>query len=56
MDDSVLAAFLSFLDREMARTPERIQPLSAILIDHARDLTKDVEVTDDELLPDDVTL
>jgi antitoxin PrlF len=56
MDDSVLAAFLSFLDREMARTPELIQPLSAMLINQARELTKDVEVTDDELLPDDVSL
>lgn len=34
----------------------RIKPLAATRIDEARALTKDVEVSDDEPLPDDVTL
>jgi antitoxin PrlF len=54
--DPVMAAFLSFLDREIAGSPERIRPLSATRIDEARELTEGVEVSDDESLPDDVTL
>jgi antitoxin PrlF len=54
--DPVMAAFLSFLDREIAQSPDRIQPLSATRIAEARELTKGVEVSDDESLPDDVTL
>ncbi|MBV8751936.1 MAG: type II toxin-antitoxin system PrlF family antitoxin [Hyphomicrobiales bacterium] len=55
-EDPVIAAFLSFLDREIEHAPERIKPLSATRIEEARSLTKDVEVSDDESLPDDVTL
>jgi len=51
-----MAAFLSFLDREIAQSPARIKPLSATRIDEARSLTKDVEASDDDKLPDDVTL
>jgi prlF antitoxin for toxin YhaV_toxin len=52
----IIIGFLSFLDRDIERSPERIKPLSATRIEEARSLTKDVEVRDDELLPDDVTL
>lgn len=55
-EDPVMAAFLSFLDREIEHSPERIKPLSATRIEEARSLTKDVEVSDDESLPDDVSL
>ena len=55
-EDPIMAAFLSFLDREIAESPGRIKPLAATRIDEARALTKDVEVSDDEPLPDDVTL
>jgi antitoxin PrlF len=55
-EDPIMAAFLSFLDREIAQSPERVKPLSATRIGEARELTKDVEVSDDESLPDDVTL
>jgi hypothetical protein len=51
-----MIGFLSFLDHDIERSPERIKPLSATRIDEARSLTEDVEVRDDELLPDDVTL
>lgn len=54
--DPIMAAFLSFLDSEIAQSPDRIKPLSATRIDEARELTKGVEVSDDESLPDDVTL
>jgi antitoxin PrlF len=55
-EDPIMAAFLAFLDREIEQSPERIKPLSATRIEEARSLTKDVEVSDDESLPDDVTL
>jgi antitoxin PrlF len=54
--DPIMAAFLSFLDQDIAQSPDRIKPLSATRIAEARELTKDVEVSDDESLPDDVTL
>ena len=54
--DPIMAAFLQFLDREIAQSPDRIKPLSATRIAEARELTKNVEVSDDESLPDDATL
>jgi antitoxin PrlF len=54
--DPVVAAFLRFLDREIAKRPEFIKPLAATRIAEARELTKDVRVSDDEALPDDITL
>ena len=55
-EDPIMAAFLSFIDRDIEQSPEHIKPLSATRIEEARSLTKDVEVSDDEELPDDVTL
>jgi antitoxin PrlF len=54
--DPVMAAFLSFLAADIARAPERIAPIAATRIEEARELTEGVEVRDDEVLPDDVTL
>jgi antitoxin PrlF len=54
--DSVMAAFLSLLSADMARTPERVEPLAATRIEEARELTRGVAVRDDEILPDDTTL
>ncbi len=54
--DPIMAAFLKFLQHEIARSPETIKPLSATRIAEARELTKHVEVSDGESLPDDVTL
>jgi hypothetical protein len=56
MPHSQTAAFLRFLDSDTAAAPERIRLLSSTRIDEARKLIKDVEVSDDETLPDDVTL
>jgi antitoxin PrlF len=54
--DPVVAAFLSFLSGDILHAPERVKPLSATRIEEARNLTKGVEVRDDEALPDDVSL
>jgi len=55
-EEPIMNISLSFLDRDIERSPERLKPLSATCIEEARSLTKDVEVSDDESLPDDVTL
>jgi antitoxin PrlF len=55
-DNPVMAAFLSFLDRDISQTPDRVKPLSATRIEEARALTKGVKVRDDEPIPDDRTL
>jgi hypothetical protein len=47
---------LSFLAKDISQAPERIQPLASTRIDEARELTKGVDVRDDEAIPDDVTL
>ena len=54
--DPVMAAFLGFLSSDIAAAPGRIKPLAATRIKKSRALTKRVEVRDDEILPDDVTL
>jgi antitoxin PrlF len=54
--DPVMAAFLSFLDRDVSQAPGRVEPLAATRIAEADDLTKGVAVDDDEPLPGDVTL
>ena len=54
--DPVMAAFLSFLAKDIADKPARVEPLSPALIEEARALTKGVTVDDGEALPDDVGL
>jgi hypothetical protein len=51
-----MAAFLSFLAGDISRAPDQIKPLAATRIEEARALTRSVNVRDDEVLPDDVTL
>src|ERR1700730_5376299 len=51
----ILTAFLSFLSKDMAAAPERVNPLAATRIKKARDLTRRVKVRDDDIVPDDVT-
>ena len=55
-EDPVCAAFLAFLAQDMAAHPEHIVPMSDTLINEALALIEGVSVTDDETLPDDVTL
>jgi len=54
--DPVVAAYLSFLERDMANYPERLQPMTEADIVRIRALTRDVVVSDEDIIPDDVTL
>lgn len=54
-EDPVISAFLSFLSADMEQHPARITPLSQEKITQAIELTKDVLVSDDDLIPDDVS-
>lgn len=55
-DDPVVAAFVSFLAEDIGRRPDRLAPLSTSRIEQAAELTADVQVEDDEPIPDDVGL
>lgn len=54
--DPVVAAYLSFLARDMSEHPERLRPFTEADIARIHALTKDVTMSDDEVIPDDVTL
>ena len=54
--DPVVAAYLSFLERDMSEHPERLRPFSEADIARICALTRDVTVSDDAVIPDDVTL
>jgi len=51
-EDPVLGAYLAFLQREMEKHPEMIQPLSAESLAEAKELVRDVNVDPDEDLGD----
>ena len=55
-EDPMVGAFLSFMERDVISHPERIEPLSASQVARAVELTRDVVVTDDDEIPDDITL
>ena len=54
--DPVVSAYLSFLEADMVTHPERLSPFSSADLAAARELTRGVEVSDDDALPDDVTI
>jgi antitoxin PrlF len=54
--DPVMSAFLSFLSEDISQSPQRVKPLAKTRIKKARELTKGTKVSDEEALPDDVTL
>lgn len=54
--DPALAAFLAFLEMDMLSHPRRIAPLSKKSLKRAVELTKRANVSDDEEIPDSVTL
>ncbi|QDI79689.1 hypothetical protein E8E01_04240 [Methylorubrum populi] len=54
--DPVVAAYLAFLERDMAAHPERLHPFTEIDLARLASLTEGVPVSDDESIPDDVTL
>ena len=53
-DDPVVGAFVSFLAEDIRGEPGRVAPLSTSRIERAVELTEDVQVEDDEPIPDDV--
>ncbi|MBA2245011.1 MAG: type II toxin-antitoxin system PrlF family antitoxin [Gemmatimonadetes bacterium] len=55
-EDAVLAAFLSFIERDMQEHPERIQPLSSEELARVEELVGHLEVDLDEDLGEDATL
>ncbi len=55
-EDPVVLAFLRFLERDIEAHPERLVPMDAGFFARAEALTRDVVVSDDDVIPDDVTL
>jgi antitoxin PrlF len=54
--DPVVSAYLSFLERDMGAYPEGIRPIAEANIARVLALTKDVLVSDDDVIPDDITI
>lgn len=54
--DPIAEAFLSFLAQDMLNHPERLRPFTSEEVEQALALVKGVAVTDDETIPEDVTL
>ena len=52
----MVAAYLAFLERDLRDHPERLQPFTESELARLEALTKDAVVSDDETIPDDVTL
>lgn len=55
-DDPMVSAFLSFIEKDVIAHPERIAPLSVSAIARGTVLTQSVTVSDDDTIPDDVSL
>ncbi|MCZ8085822.1 MAG: type II toxin-antitoxin system PrlF family antitoxin [Brevundimonas sp.] len=54
--DPVVSAYLAFLERDMVSHPERLSLLSSADLAAAFDLVSEVEVSDEDTLPDDTTI
>jgi antitoxin PrlF len=54
--DPVVSAYLSFLERDMVMHPERLQPFTEEEIRRTLALTKGFVTSDDDVIPDDVSL
>lgn len=55
-DDPVVEAFLAFLAADIVRHPERVEAMEPSTVERLISLTKDIDVDDGEVFPDDVTL
>jgi len=55
-EDPMIGAFLTFIERDAINHPDGITPLSSSQIAHGVELTRDVVVSDDDEIPDDITL
>lgn len=54
--DPVVAAYLSFLERDMMQHPDRLRPFTEADVSRIQALTAGITVSDDDVIPDDVTL
>jgi antitoxin PrlF len=54
--DPVVAAYLAFLERDMAEHPDQLQAIMEADIARIGALTRDVVVSNDHVIPDDITL
>ena len=54
--DPVVAAYLSFIERDMIEHPEHVHPFTEDDFARLSALTKNVTVSDDDIIPDDITL
>jgi antitoxin PrlF len=54
-EDPIVMAFLAFLEKDIQDRPDRVAVVSETDIARAKELTKDVAVTDDDTIGDDVT-
>ena len=54
-EDPMVAAFLAFIEQDATDHPDRITPLSSSKIAQAVELTRNVTVSDDDVIPDDIT-
>ena len=55
-EDPMIGAFLTFIERDAIDHPDRIAPLSSSQIARGVELTRNVVVSDDDEIPDDITL
>ncbi|NMG59156.1 type II toxin-antitoxin system PrlF family antitoxin [Geitlerinema sp. P-1104] len=51
-DDPILGAFLEFLEQDMAKNPQKLQPVPANLVNRVQSLVAGVDVSLDEPLAD----
>jgi antitoxin PrlF len=54
-EDPLVRAFLCFMEQDMLQRPKHILPLSKDLLHQISVLTQGVEVSDDEMLPDEIS-
>lgn len=55
-EDPIFAAFLAFVAEDMRRHPERLRQVTEEEAERVESLTRDVEVSDEDALPDDFTI
>ena len=53
--DPIVSAYLAFLEKDMAANPGSLSPFTGAELDKLTDLLKDVSVSDEDVLPADVT-
>lgn len=53
--DPMVSAFLAFLERDAINNPQNLASFSEREMKFDRELTKNVKVTDDDIIPEDVT-